>query len=373
MPRFNAVSKAKRKAVAGEDCQDERKLRPIVIDVEGRGQDGVVVGFHRNDFSANDHSVEFGDRVVRMNPQNSRAGPLRAEMQAGAIDDCWGDGARHTRSESPATSPPASPELSCLKRSAAALAAIPALGNFSTGQLASERHDVLCRLYLLNQDLALTIGRGARAEKRLAQARTNRDRVAPPPPSELAPPPSTVEYTAGQGTWYQVDGGGAVWLRSKPDENARTNLVAKAYTLVHAVPDPATPAGWIKTTAELWLPLKYLIGPLDDTLDNNVPRKITVTANDRPVTILDDKDKNRKLAFEFGGAATGGIVVAVIGAAAVICAASAALPIVATSIGTGITLGWEAGSTKAPDSYVEYNMRIEYGAGKVACPRLRWS
>eukprot|EP01043_Picozoa_sp_COSAG02_P081406 COSAG02_NODE_19871_length_860_cov_18.814717_1_plen_187_part_10 len=187
MPRFNAVSKAKRKAVAGEDCQDDRKLRPIVIDVEGRGQDGVVVGFHRNDFSANDHSVEFGDRLVRLNPQNSRAGPLRAETQAASIDDCRGDGARHTRSESPATSPPASPELSCLKPSAAALAAIPALGNSSTGQLASERHDVLCRLYLLNQDLALTIGRGARAEKRLAQARTNRDRVAPPPPSELAP------------------------------------------------------------------------------------------------------------------------------------------------------------------------------------------
>eukprot|EP01043_Picozoa_sp_COSAG02_P018398 COSAG02_NODE_858_length_16456_cov_7.419698_13_plen_740_part_00 len=105
-------------------------------------------------------------------------------------------------------------------------------------------------------------GYGASAEERLAQARAKRDRVAPPPLSEPAPPPSTAESTGGEGVWYQVDGGGAVAFRSKPEKNARTKVVAEAHTLVYAVPDPAAPKGWIKTATHLWLPLTYLIGPL---------------------------------------------------------------------------------------------------------------
>jgi hypothetical protein len=107
-------------------------------------------------------------------------------------------------------------------------------------------------------------GYGASAEERLAQARAKRDRVAPPPLSEPPPPPSTAQSTAGEGVWYQVDGGGAVAFRSKPEKNARTKVVAEAHTLVYAVADPAAPEGWIKTNTELWLPSTFLIGPLGD-------------------------------------------------------------------------------------------------------------
>lgn len=111
-------------------------------------------------------------------------------------------------------------------------------------------------------------GYGNSAEDRLAQARAKRDHVAPPPLSgPPPPPPSTATSTAGAATagiWYQVDGGGAVAFRSKPEKNARTKVVAEAHTLVYAVSDPAAPDGWIKTNAGLWLPLTYLIGPLSD-------------------------------------------------------------------------------------------------------------
>ena len=99
-------------------------------------------------------------------------------------------------------------------------------------------------------------GYGGSAEERLAQARINRDRVAPPPISNPPPPPPPVAGASSSqdGVWYQVDGGGAVAFRSKPEKNARTKVVAEAHTLVYAVHDPAAPEGWIRTNTGLWLP-----------------------------------------------------------------------------------------------------------------------
>ena len=81
-----------------------------------------------------------------------------------------------------------------------------------------------------------------------------------------------MRFSAGgqplKGVWWQVDGGGAVAFRSKPDSNARTKVVAEENTLVFAVNDPDSGdpdsgiPGWISTNTGLWLPTTYLIGPL---------------------------------------------------------------------------------------------------------------
>ena len=64
-----AAARAKREAATRPGSLDERKGLPkgTILDVEGCGRGGVVVGFHQNKFSANEHSVDFGGKVVKLN------------------------------------------------------------------------------------------------------------------------------------------------------------------------------------------------------------------------------------------------------------------------------------------------------------------